>query len=159
MFIIFGSRGREVDEETGQFNCPNCCTVQNIKSDEKQQKYTQIKMARYFTLFFIPIFSFQTLGRYIRCNHCHSEYNENVLNYVPPTLEEEIGNDVEQELKSGTPISMMINKLKTQGLDQQQATRLVDQVVSGNIVTCQHCKMEFLKGVEKCSLCEGKLSN
>lgn len=159
MFIIFGSRGREVDEETGQFNCPNCCTVQNIKSDEKQQKYTQVKMARYFTLFFIPIFSFQTLGRYIRCNHCHSEYNENVLNYVPPSLEEEIGNDVEQELKSGTPISMMINKLKTQGLDQEQATRLVDQVVSGNIVTCQHCKMEFLKGVEKCSLCEGKLSN
>lgn len=159
MFIIFGSRGREVDEETGQFNCPNCCTVQNIKSDEKQQKYTQVKMARYFTLFFIPIFSFQTLGRYIRCNHCHSEYNENVLNYVPPSLEEEIGNDIEQELKSGTPISMMINKLKTQGLDQQQATRLVDQVVSGNIVTCQHCKMEFLKGVEKCSLCEGKLSN
>ena len=159
MFIIFGSRGREVDEETGQFNCPNCCTVLNIKSDEKQQKYTQVKMARYFTLFFIPIFSFQTLGRYIRCNHCHSEYNENVLNYVPPSLEEEIGNDVEQELKSGTPISMMINKLKTQGLDQQQATRLVDQVVSGNIVTCQHCKMEFLKGVEKCSLCEGKLSN
>lgn len=159
MFIIFGSRGREVDEETGQFNCPNCCTVQNIKSDEKQQKYTQVKMARYFTLFFIPIFSFQILGRYIRCNHCHSEYNENVLNYVPPSLEEEIGNDVEQELKSGTPISMMINKLKTQGLDQQQATRLVDQVVSGNIVTCQHCKMEFLKGVEKCSLCEGKLSN
>ena len=159
MFIIFGSRGREVDEETGQFNCPNCCTVQNIKSDEKQQKYTQVKMARYFTLFFIPIFSFQTLGRYIRCNHCHSEYNENVLNYVPPSLEEEIGNDVEQELKSGTPISMMINKLKTQGLDQKQATRLVDQVVSGNIVTCQHCKMEFLKGVEKCSLCEGKLSN
>lgn len=159
MFIIFGSRGREVDEETGQFNCPNCCTVQNIKSDEKQQKYTQVKMARYFTLFFIPIFSFQTLGRYIRCNHCHSEYNENVLNYVPPSLEEEIGNDVEQELKSGTPISMMINKLKTQGLDQQQSTRLVDQVVSGNIVTCQHCKMEFIKGVEKCSLCEGKLSN
>ncbi|MCX8574390.1 MULTISPECIES: zinc-ribbon domain-containing protein [unclassified Gilliamella] len=159
MLIIFGSRGREVNEKTGQFNCPSCCTQQNIKTDEKQQQYTQVKVARYFTLFFIPIFSFQTLGRYIRCNHCHSEYNENVLKYVPPTLEEEIGKDVEQELKSGTPISMMINKLKTQGLDEQQATKLVDQIVSGNIVTCHHCKKEFLKGVEKCPLCEGYLSN
>lgn len=158
MFIIFGSTGREINEKTGQFNCPKCCLQQYITKDEKQQKYTQIKVANYFTLFFIPIFSYQTLGRYIKCNHCHSEYDENVLKYVPPTFEQQIEKDVEQELKSGTPISMMINKLKMQGLDDQQATKLVDQIVSGNIATCHHCKMEFLKGVERCPLCERYLS-
>lgn len=158
MFIIFGSTGREMNEKTGQFNCPNCCLQHYITKDEKQQKYTQIKVANYFTLFFIPIFSYQTLGRYRKCNHCHSEYDENVLEYVPPTFEQQIEKDVEQELKSGTPISMMINKLKMQGLDDQQATKLVDQIVSGNIATCHHCKIEFLKCIERCPLCEGYLS-
>jgi Zn finger protein HypA/HybF involved in hydrogenase expression len=159
MFIVFGSKGREVNEQTGQFNCPNCCAQQNITSDEKQQQYTQVKLARYFTLFFIPIFPFQTIGRYIKCNHCHSDFNEKVLTYIPPTFEQQVASYVEQELKSGTPISMLINKLKAQGLDQTQSQSAVDHVVSGNIVTCHHCNMDFLKGVEKCSLCEGRISN
>jgi hypothetical protein len=69
VFIIFGTKGREVNEHTGPFNCPNCCAQQNIAGDKKQHQYTQIKVAKYFTLFFIPIFSFQTLGRYIKCIH------------------------------------------------------------------------------------------
>ncbi|MCO6550047.1 MULTISPECIES: hypothetical protein [Gilliamella] len=159
MFIIFGTRGREVNERGGQFNCPNCCSQQNITTDEKQQKYTQIKVAKYFTLFFIPIFSYSTLGRYIKCNQCNNDYNENVLDYVPPTFEEQIASYVEQELKSGTPISMLVNKLKSQGFDEKQSTSAVNNVVNGNIVSCHQCKMDFIKGVEKCSLCEQRLSN
>lgn len=157
MFIIFGSRGREVNEESGQFNCPTCCSQQNIVNDAKQQQYTQIKVAKYFTLFFIPIFSYETLGRYIKCNHCNSDYNEKVLEYVPPTFEQQVAAYVEQELKSGTPISMLINKLKSQGFDQDQSTKAVDNIVAGNIVTCHQCNMDFLKGVEKCSLCEQRI--
>ncbi|MWN05933.1 hypothetical protein [Gilliamella sp. Pas-s95] len=158
MFIIFGTRGREVNERSGQFNCPNCCSQQNTTTDEKKQKYTQIKIAKYFTLFFIPIFSYETLGRYIKCNECNNDYNEKVLEYVPPTFEEQIASYVEQELKSGTPISMLVNKLKAQGFDEQQSTNAVNNVVNGNIVSCHQCNMDFLKGVEKCSLCEGRIS-
>ncbi|OCG27827.1 hypothetical protein A9G11_12060 [Gilliamella sp. wkB108] len=158
MFIIFGTRGREVHEKSGQFNCPKCCSQQNTVTDEKQQQYTQIKVAKYFTLFFIPIFSYETLGRYIKCDHCHSEYNEKVLEYVPPTFAEQLASYVEQELKTGTPISMLINKLKAQGLDQDQSTKAVDYIVANNIVTCHQCNMDFLKGVEKCSLCGQRIS-
>jgi hypothetical protein len=35
----------------------------------------------------------------------------------------------------------------------------VNNVVNGNIVSCHQCKMDFIKGVEKCSLCEQRLSN
>lgn len=157
MFIIFGTKGREVNEHTGPFNCPNCCAQQNIAGDKKQHQYTQIKVAKYFTLFFIPIFSFQTLGRYIKCQHCNSDFNENVLTYIPPTFEQQVASYVEQELKSGTPITMVINKLKSQGLDNNQAASAVNNVVGDNIVTCHHCHMDFLKGVEKCSLCEERI--
>ncbi|WP_294613453.1 hypothetical protein [uncultured Gilliamella sp.] len=159
MFIIFGTSGRHVDETRGQFNCPSCCANENITSDVKQQRYTGVKVAKYFTLFFIPIFSYQTLGRYIKCNHCKSEYNEKVLEYVPPTFEDQVASYVEQELKSGTPISMLVNKLKSQGLDEEQSTNAVNHIVAGNIVTCHQCNMDFLKGVEKCSLCEQRLSD
>ncbi|OCG05195.1 hypothetical protein [Gilliamella sp. wkB112] len=157
MFIIFGTRGRQVDEKKGQFNCPSCCSNDNITGDQKQQQYTQIKVAKYFTLFFVPIFSYQTLGRFIKCNHCNSEYNEKVLEYAPPTFDEQVATYVEQELKSGTPISMLINKLKSQGLNEEQSTKAVNNIVSSNIVTCHQCNMDFLKGVEKCSLCDQRI--
>ena len=159
MFIIFGNKGREVIENTGQFNCPNCCSQQYITGDQKQQQYSQIKVAKYFTLFFIPIFDYETLGRYIKCQHCDSDYNEKVLEYIPPTFEQQVASFIEQELKGGTPITMVINKLKRQGLDNDQATSAVDNVVGGNIVTCHNCNMDFLKGIEKCSLCEGRIGS
>jgi hypothetical protein len=82
-----------------------------------------------------------------------------VLEYVPPTFEEQIASYVEQELKSGTPISILVNKLKSQGFDENQSTSGVANVVNGNIVSCHQCKMDFIKGVEKCSLYEQRLSN
>ena len=77
-----------------------------------------------------------------------------VLTYIPPTFEQQVASYVEQELKSGTPITMVINKLKSQGLDNNQATSAVNNIVGDDIVTCHHCHMDFLKGIEKCSLCE-----
>ena len=47
MFILFGTRDRAVEIDSGQFHCPNC----NVKK-EYGKKYVQ----DWFTLFFIPIF-------------------------------------------------------------------------------------------------------
>ena len=47
MFILFGTKGRAIETDSGQFHCPNC----NIK-EEYGKKYVQ----DWFTLFFIPIY-------------------------------------------------------------------------------------------------------
>ena len=52
MFILFGTKGRAIETDSGQFHCPNC----NIK-EEYGKKYVQ----DWFTLFFIPIF-----GQYLK---------------------------------------------------------------------------------------------
>ena len=50
MFILFGSKDRAVETDSGQFHCPNC----NLK-EEYGKKYVQ----DWFTLFFIKIKSSQ----------------------------------------------------------------------------------------------------
>ena len=47
MFILFGTKGRAIETDSGQFHCPNC----DIK-EEYGKKYVQ----DWFTLFFIQFF-------------------------------------------------------------------------------------------------------
>lgn len=70
--IIFGFKVREIQIANGQFFCPSC------KMDRGYQK---LKYARYFTLYFIPLFQTQALGEQVRCGHCRSEYATSILSY------------------------------------------------------------------------------
>ena len=78
MLLIWGSKGREVTEKSGSFNCPNCrCSA----------RYEQKKAGQYFTLFFIPLFQTRLLGRYVECAKCQTKFKEEVLRQTP-VLEE-----------------------------------------------------------------------
>lgn len=68
--IIWGSKGREKTVESGEFFCPHCM---------KKASYARRKVARYFTLYFIPLFPIEQLGEYVHCGACQSEYDPKIL--------------------------------------------------------------------------------
>ena len=70
--IIFGIKVREIQTASGRFFCPSCKT---------DRSYRQLKHARYFTLYFIPLFQTKALGEQVRCDHCRSDYATSILNY------------------------------------------------------------------------------
>ena len=68
--LIWGTKGREITESTGRFDCPNCNT-----SKEYQLK----RIGKYFTLYFIPIFQYKIIQKYVRCSGCGSDWEENII--------------------------------------------------------------------------------
>ena len=76
--IIWGSATREKQIATGVFHCPTC---------HASSAYSHQRVARYFTLYFIPLFPTSTLGEYVRCMRCSSEFKPVVLTMHPDELE------------------------------------------------------------------------
>jgi hypothetical protein len=71
MFIIWwGSKAVEDQIGTGTFLCPHCCS---------ETPFSRRKIARYFTLYSIPIFATDTLDDFVRCGSCHSAFPPGVL--------------------------------------------------------------------------------
>ncbi|MFZ5879129.1 MAG: zinc-ribbon domain-containing protein [Chloroflexota bacterium] len=91
--IIYGYRHKEIEQNTGVFQCPSC---------GEQRAYKRMKIARYFTLFFIPLFPLGTKGEFVECQVCRRKYQPDILSvvgsfpgtpagqpsYFPPTEEE-----------------------------------------------------------------------
>ena len=72
--IIFGTRGIRMKGGSGTFHCPQCAGA---------RQYTQRKMRRFFTLYFIPIIPLDLIGEYIECNYCLGTFKPEVLQYSP----------------------------------------------------------------------------
>jgi len=70
--IIWGSKAKESQVGSGTFFCPNC------KADAP---YSHMRVSRYFTLYFIPLFPTSTLGAYVRCGACNVQLQDVVLQY------------------------------------------------------------------------------
>ena len=81
MFFIFGSRNREKRLQVGQFYCPTC---------RQQRFYQHLRVSRYFTLYFIPIFPMNTLGEYLRCESCAGRFNPSVLQLNEAQIEDRL---------------------------------------------------------------------
>jgi hypothetical protein len=79
VMIIWGSVGRESVVATGEFFCPHC-------SDTRQ--YKRVRVSRWFTLYFIPLFPTSTLGEFIRCTECKQDYRLDVLEFSPTSSPE-----------------------------------------------------------------------
>lgn len=68
--IIWGWKGRETVQQSGEFHCPQC---------RGSQPYEQYRVSTYFTLYFIPLFETQHHGDYIKCRRCNGQFNPVVL--------------------------------------------------------------------------------
>jgi hypothetical protein len=68
--IIWGSTGKEKTIASTQIYCPQC---------RNHAPASHVRVSRYFTLYFIPLFPTETLGEYVRCQQCQGQFNTNVL--------------------------------------------------------------------------------
>lgn len=75
--IIWGSKAKVTQIASGTFFCPSC------KSDAP---YEHMRVSRYFTLYFIPLFATSTLGEYVRCGSCRGELSDAVLRFTREEL-------------------------------------------------------------------------
>ena len=102
MFILFGTKGRAIETDSGQFHCPNC----NIK-EEYGKKYVQ----DWFTLFFIPIFPISgKKNDHIECKKCESIYHTDVIDYKPALSDQEMESEYEKALKNILCLMILADK-------------------------------------------------
>jgi hypothetical protein len=131
MIIIWGSTGREIEIDRGDFHCPAC---------EGKQPYKQVQVANYFTLYFIPLFKTRELGQYVKCLTCKRAFPTDVLDYYAPPSALLI-RSVRAVLESGASIPEAKKKLLAGGLDE----RVADEVVAATVgaersMPCPSCR-------------------
>ena len=68
--IVWGSRDREKKLGAAPFFCPSC---------GRDGTATHFKQARYFTLYFIPLFPIHTYGEFVRCDACSATFDPGIL--------------------------------------------------------------------------------
>lgn len=71
--IIWGSKPRRMEGRSGTFFCPTC---------KDFQPYTTVTWEKYFTLYFIPLFSMETLSSVVQCQSCAEEFLPVVLRHT-----------------------------------------------------------------------------
>lgn len=76
--IIWGSKGIRKRIGSGTFFCPQC---------RRDSGYTQMRLSRYFTLYFIPLFPTKTLGEAVQCDSCSGSFNMGVLSLSREAIE------------------------------------------------------------------------
>jgi hypothetical protein len=79
MVIIWGARNREKRMAEGRFFCPHC---------RQEAPYHAMRVSKYFTLYFIPLFPIQKLGEYVRCVLCQTNFKPEVLRLTRQQIEE-----------------------------------------------------------------------
>jgi zinc-ribbon family len=147
MVVIWGSRGKEIELSHGEFYCPAC---------DNKRLYVHKRLAKYFTLYFIPLFQTDNLGEYVECKTCRQQFKPEVLTYELPSKYERIIMAVRTELDSGLPIHMVIQKLLSHGV-QEEAAKQIALVAAENIQVCSKCDLYYRETVKKCLNCGGAL--
>lgn len=69
-FIVWGSTNKEQVLERGRFFCPSCAST---------QPYHLVRIRRFFTLYFVPLFPTSTLAEYAACRGCERSFDPQIL--------------------------------------------------------------------------------
>lgn len=129
--IIFGTRGRESEgEEILEKSCPSC---------QKDLQETYLK--NWFTLYFIPVFPFQTVETFFKCNGCSQTYKESIKDHLlSPQERKKL--DAEAKESFATTLAVCMNYMAR--IDGK-----VDQKEKSEIKKVRDKFPEFSKHVEK----------
>lgn len=146
--IIWGSTGREIVLSSGRFYCPEC---------DAESGYQHKRVARYFTLYFIPLFQIENLGEYVECTTCRQSFKESVLTYEPPSQAERMVLSVRADLETGTPVQMAQKKLVNAGVDEETAGKVVEVAAGEAPKECGACNLSYYESVARCSNCGNAL--
>ncbi len=150
MIFILGARDRETVIGSGYFLCPAC---------RQLRLYKHKRLARYFTIYFLPIFPLQSLGEMIECQTCQHVYRlEEVRQITRLITEGDLLRAVTVELQRGLPLHRLQRRLVEDGLDRTEAARIVQHSTHGQQRTCPQCQFAYLPSVRYCTNCGHALS-
>jgi hypothetical protein len=147
--IIWGSTGREVQVGQGQFYCPQC---------QSQQHFFHNRLARYFTLYFIPLFPIGNHGEFIVCGGCGGQFSMDVLQYKPPSSSERLAHALRADLDAGMPLHMAQQKLLSGGMAQADAEQFIAWAAEEPTRHCARCNFRYRHTVGACMNCGGRLA-
>jgi len=148
--IIWGWKSRNRELSSGEFHCPGC---------DAPREYRHFRVARYFTLYFIPLFPYRTLGEYVECQRCRRAYNETVLEHRPEAEAVPGRAAVRRDLESGTPLEVARRKLVYAGMDKREAEGLVVSAAGEARWACEACRLSYVDAVVRCSNCHAEAPN
>ena len=155
--IIWGSKGRTKRVQTGQFYCPRCATL---------CPYDLLRVSKYFTLYFIPLFPTSTLGEFVECKVCFTTFKPEVLTYTPSTWSshssdpalQKIVQGIASELDRGIPLQVIARALTDKGVTQHAAAIALFLATQGKTKTCSRCGSVYKATLSYCSACGTQLT-
>ena len=109
MFIVFGTRGVKSTKDQGRFICPQC---------QAERAYTHYNVRRFFTLFFIPVIPLDSLGEYVKCGSCRSEFYPQVWDITA-----QVNAEVEEQF-AYVVRDVLVATLQQTGASELQGQRL-----------------------------------
>jgi hypothetical protein len=154
--IIWGSKGKTKTIGSGTFYCPHC---------QARRNYEHIKVGKYFTLYFIPLFETKNLGEYIECKSCMMTFKKEVLELGPQIAERietenqirQLINKISSGLNAGTPVQFILEGLVQSGVEKDIASRLLYEATGGKLKKCSRCGGIFKDELFYCSTCGSNL--
>ncbi len=146
--ILMGSRGRATTVSTGQFFCPRC---------QATRPYAHKRLARYFTLYFIPLFPIEKLGEFVECQVCQTAFDMAVLSPTGPARIQMLMHGLEAELQAGHAVQLLVNRLLQAGASREEAAWAVYSVGRGQFAACENCHLIYERSLVYCSSCGHRL--
>jgi hypothetical protein len=70
MFIMWGSKLREKELGSAEFNCPQC---------RGNEEYAHVSLSRWFTLYLLPLYEIESIGEFVKCLRCKQLYPMEIL--------------------------------------------------------------------------------
>lgn len=147
-FIVFGTRSRITDQNSGDFFCPHCNTP---------RRYTQKRARQYFTLYWVPIFPIEQGQEFVECQTCGRAFSLDVLKMKAPIRKKEVPplseqlNTLADRLMDGSAIEYVVADLTATGLDRDLAIRYVINTIGRTSKQCPQCNLHYAESVTQCS--------
>jgi len=156
--IIWGSKGKKKSMGKGQFLCPRCRCL---------RPYEHKKVAKYFTLYFIPLFETENLGEYIECQVCGSTWKPEVLEYGrelerDARVQEQASQAarlVSSQMESGLSLQQISSSLESAGMGGDVIRTALTTATGGRLRVCHKCKLSYGATLRYCSTCGGELAD
>ena len=144
MIIIFGNKVRYKTIGAGQFYCPQC----------KTRRDYELRQARnWFALYFIPIIPLNTVGEFVTCLTCGTNFQKEVLSASIPsnTPLDRLAREAQADMDSGTPIEMARQKLINTGLGRDLADQVIAQAAGPDRKHCPNDNLTYRATVQRCA--------
>ncbi|MFT6144752.1 MAG: putative tellurite resistance protein B-like protein [Myxococcota bacterium] len=111
--IFFGTRGVTYNHQSGQFHCPSC----------ESTNYSQKRVRRFFTLYWVPLIPLDLLGEYVECDDCRSTFNSAVLEFDPSAGQAEFEAEWQRVVRR-----VLVNMMLADGVVEEKEIVAIQEV-------------------------------